>query len=97
MKPRTKARAAAPLWDQTWGRCPDVHHPKRRFPTRSAAKRAARLQPERCYVYRCDVCGDHHLSRTFGVSAAIRLLLESMADDAVATARELKGPYVPPA
>jgi hypothetical protein len=96
MKPRSHAAPAAPIWNEAWGRCSRPGSPKRRFPTRSSAKRASRMQPERCYVYRCDTCGDHHLSRMYGVSAAIRYLLESLKDDAAAAARELKGPYVPP-
>lgn len=96
MKPRCKSRPASALWLEGWGRCPE-HNGKRRFPTRTAAKRAARMQPERAAVYRCDRCGDYHLTKPFGIGAAIRYLEASLREDAIAAARTVKGPYVPPA
>lgn len=94
MKPRSKARAAPALWNPEWGRCPEPNG-KRRFPTRTAAKRAARLQPHRAFVYRCDACGDLHLCRAHGIAAAIRYLQDSLHDDRLQAARRGKGDYAP--
>lgn len=96
MKPRKSSKPAPYLrWDPAWGLCPLHPSHKRRYPTRGAAKAAARLMPRKAEVYRCATCGDFHLCRAVGLTAAIRYLEKSIADDRREAIRRASEPHVP--
>lgn len=77
-------------WRPEWGRCPK--NGKRSYPKRSLARTACRGVGSGT-PYRCQHCGDYHLtSYPPNVARAISYLIESMRDDRRQETRQRRNP-----
>lgn len=67
-------------WHKGMGRCTKKPY-KRCYPCRKAARTARRVIGAGT-IYRCETCGSYHISSyPPRVAAAIRMLLDSLAED----------------